>query len=246
MAMGNSEQDTDPSTPTALAMAPTDPSPRPGAAKVSTDPGLGPASQPAVQVTVRMPSAHPTPPMGIIVPSTVPSKTKKDSVELLLEGMQANAPERPKTMPQTDGQSSAAYHAEHLVRPARTSPDDEPKVVVERGAQAVTTKVDRATVQSVLEQAEARRRANEATAFLPQPVVPRVVVAIVAAVTVVLGLFVVLKLALGRHGEETTPAQAAMPAVVAPSTPRRVSGRRRAYWSLYPPCTARQYGCRRR
>jgi hypothetical protein len=222
--MTTKEQDTDPSTPGAMrGLAPTDPTPAPVAASlhVSTDPGVGPPSQPPMASAVPV---HRTPPMGIVVPASSQVKPKKDSVELLLDGMQGPQPERPKTMPATDGQSSASYHAEHMVRPARTSPDEEPKVVVERPLQAPTTRIDRAKVQAVIEAADARRRAMEATAVLPQQVAPRVIVAIVAGVVVVLGLFVVLRLAMGGHASTTaaTAPAASTPAVavaVAPPTP---------------------------
>ena len=182
--MTSKDQDTDPSTPGAMrGLAPTDPTPTPigASAHVSTDPGVGPPSVPSMAVTMPMHRPVRTPPMGIVVPASSPVKPRKDSVELLLDGMQGPQPERPKTMPQTDGQSSASYHAEHMVRPARTSPDEEPKVVVERPLQAPTTRIDRGKLQGVIEAADARRRAmEEATAVLPQQIAPRVVVAIVS------------------------------------------------------------------
>jgi hypothetical protein len=225
--MTTREQDTDPSTPGALrGLAPTDPTPTPvpAAAHVSTDPGLGPASQPP------MPSAvpgHRTPPMGIVVPASSAVKPRvKDSVELLLDGMQGPQPERPKTMPATDGQSSASYHVEHMVHAARTSPDDEPKVVVERLPQAATTRIDRSKVAAVIEAAEAYRRANESTAALPQQIAPRVIVAIVAGVVVALAIGVVFALTRGGGAKPAavtgsaptvtvTVARTAQPPVVA-------------------------------
>jgi hypothetical protein len=215
------QQDTDPSTPGALrGLAPTDPTPQPlpASVHVSTDPGVGPPSQPPM-ASAR--PVHRTPPMGIVVPASSQVGPRKDSVELLLDGMQGPQPERPKTMHQTDGHASASYHAEHMVRPARTSPDEVPKVVVERPLQAPTTRIDRARVQAVIEAAEARRRANEATAVLPQQIAPRVVVAIVAGVVVVLGLFVVFRLTLGNHASPTaaTNPVATKPAVVAAVAP---------------------------
>jgi hypothetical protein len=174
---------------------------------------------------------HRTPPMGIVVPASSQMKPHKDSVELLLDGMHGPQPERPKTMHQTDGHASASYHAEHMVRPARTSPDEEPKVVVERPPQAMTTRIDRAKVQAVIEAADAKRRAMEATAVLPQQIAPRVIAAIVAGVVVVVGLFVVFQLTLGNRTGTTTattpvtpkPAVVAAapspaPVVAAPST----------------------------
>jgi len=218
--MTTKDQDTDPSTPGAMrGLAPTDPTPTPigASAHVSTDPGVGPPSVPAMAVTLPMHRPVRTPPMGIVVPASSPVKPRKDSVELLLDGMQGPQPERPKTMPQTDGQSSASYHAEHMVRPARTSPDEEPKVVVERPLQALTTRIDRVKLQGVIEAADARRRAMEATAVLPQQIAPRVIVAIVAAVVVVLGIFVVFRLAMGGHGETATGGRAAPALAPAPA-----------------------------
>jgi len=218
--MTSKEQDTDPSTPGAMrGLAPTDPTPRPPlGGHVSTDPGVGPPSHPPMASAVPV---HRTPPMGIVVPASSQMKPHKDSVELLLDGMHGPQPERPKTMHQTDGHASASYHAEHMVRPARTSPDDVPKVVVERAPQAPTTRIDRARVQAVIEAADARRRAMEATAVLPQQIAPRVIVAIVAGVVVVLGLFVVFRLAMGNHASTTaaTPAAPSKPAVVAAAPP---------------------------
>jgi hypothetical protein len=222
--MTTKEQDTDPSTPGAMrGLAPTDPTPAPVVASlhVSTDPGVGPPSQPPMASAVPV---HRTPPMGIVVPASSQVKPRKDSVELLLDGMQGPQPERPKTMPATDGQSSASYHAEHMVRAARTSPDEEPKVVVERPLQAPTTRIDRSKVQAVIEAADARRRAMEATAVLPQQIAPRVIVAIVAGVVVVLGLFVVFRLTIGNHGSTraaTAPAASTsvVVAAVAPPAP---------------------------
>jgi hypothetical protein len=155
-----------------------------------------------------------TPPMGIVVPASMRIKPRKDSVELLLDGMQGPQPERPKQMPATDGQSSASYHAEHGVRPARTSPDEEPKVVVERAPQAPTTRIDRNKVQAVIEAAEARRRALNATADVPHQIGPRVIVAIVAGLVVVLGLFVVAKLMMGGTATATVSAPATPPTPV--------------------------------
>jgi hypothetical protein len=217
------KEDTDPSTPSALALATTDPTPTD--AKVSTDPGIGPAGSRQGVVTQRMPARR-TPPMGMVVPASAPAK-HKDSIELLLDGMQGAQPERPKTMPQTDGQASAAYHAEHLVRPARTSPDEEPKVVVERPVLSPTTRIDRARVQAAIEQAEAQRREQDTTASVPQEIAPRVLVAVVAGLVVVLGLFVVLRLATGqratKHDSASSPGTTAAPtplsAAAAPMAP---------------------------
>src|SRR5580692_11591687 len=187
-------EDTDPSSPEAIrGQASTEPAAPPGAPQVSTDPGIGPPSRPPI-------------------PATSAVQPKKDSVELLLDGMAGPQLDRPKTTPQSDGQAAASYHAQHGVRPAHTSPDLEPKVVVERPALPKTMKVDRAVVQQAIEMADARRRAQDATVVAPQRVAPRVIVAIVAGLVVVLGLFVVARLIVMRSG--TTAATPTRPAVV--------------------------------
>jgi len=242
--MTSKDQDTDPSTPGSLrGLAPTDPTPAPmvASAHVSTDPGVGPPSRPPMPAAMPAPGfgstqRMPTPSMGITVPASMRIHPRKDSVELLLDGMQGPQPERPKTMPATDGQASAAYHAEHGVRPARTSPDEMPKVVVERLPQAPTTRIDRQKVQAVIEAADARRRAMEATAEVPQQIGPRVIVAIVAGLVVVLGLFVVAKLMMGNGatvaGAPPVPPKAA-PAASPVAPPATVTAA-----TASPPATA--------
>jgi hypothetical protein len=148
--------------------------------------------------------------MGLVVPAASRVKPNKNSVELLLEGMQEPQPERPKTTPQTDGQASASYHAEHGVRPARTSPDDEPKVVVERAPLVPTTRIDRAKMQQAIDHADALRRSIEPPPPIPQQMAPRVVAAIVAGMTVVVGLFLVLRFTMGSR-ESPRPAIASPP-----------------------------------
>jgi len=225
------QQSTDPSTPNALrARAPTDPTPTPPpvSAYTSTEPGVGPEARTR---TLSTPPGQRTPPMGLVVPAASKVKTNKNSVELLLEGMQGPQPERPKTTPQTDGQASASYHAEHGVRPARTSPDEEPKVVVERAPLIPTTRIDRVRLQSAVDHANTLRRAMEPPVAIPQQMAPRLVAAVVAGMTVVVGLFLVLRLAMG--GREAprppvgsppgTPARVAPPPSAAPAPPPAVA-----------------------
>jgi hypothetical protein len=163
--------------------------------------------------------------MGIVVPAaaTAPPDAKKDSVELLLDGITGPQPERTKTMPQTDGQASAAYHARHDVRPARTSPDDEPKVVIERAPQAPTVRIDRSRISKL--EAAASRGALESTAELPPPLGPRVVVAIVSGLLVVLGLFLTLRMTNRRSsvaaaGVQSTLASGAVSAIAPTASAR--------------------------
>jgi hypothetical protein len=215
-------EDTDPSSPEAIrGQASTEPAAPPGAPQASTDPGLGPPSQPAIPATfMQTQRMQPVPPrpLNIVVPASSPVQPKKDSVELLLDGMAGPQLERPKTTPQSDGQAAAAYHAQHGVRPAHTSPDLEPKVVVERPALPQTMKVDRAVVQKAIDMADARRRALEATAVAPQRVAPRLIVAVVSGLVVVLGLFVVARLIVMRSGATATSTRPAVVTVAAQAT----------------------------
>jgi hypothetical protein len=140
---------------------------------------------------------------------------KKDSVELLLDGMPTVQPQPPRTTPQTAGQSSAAYHAEHAVRPAHTSPDDVPKVVVERGPQHQTVRLDRARLQAVIDQAvevKARRQQEQLEPDTGMPMSLRIAIAIVAGLAVVLGIF------LFARASQSSAAPAAV-ATVAPAAP---------------------------
>lgn len=218
--MTGRDLDTDPSTPGAIRGAgtadtdPTDPIGAPGSAgnlaragasaqgkKPNTDPGLGPGAQPA----------------GPPVP--VRTGGRQDTVEMLLDGMSAPQPERQKTTPQSAGEAAASYHAEHPVHPARTEPDEQPKVIVERPPLVPTVKVDRAKLQAVIAEADARRRAAEAEAAAKAPVPvttgPKALIAAVAGLLVVLVIFLAAR---GKSSEEkgtdtpsVTPATAAAP-----------------------------------
>ncbi len=193
--------DTDPSTPGALrgATADTDPAGAPvEARKPNTDPGLGPGGPPPPPVPPR--------PAG-----------KQDSVEMLLDGMNAPQPERQKTTPQSSGEAAAAYHAEHPVHPARTSPDEEPKVIVERPPLVPTVKVQREQVQAIIEAADEMRRAAEAEAAakaqVPVSMGPRVLIAAVAGLVVVLVIFL-----LARGKTEETPSATGAASATATAT----------------------------
>ncbi|HEX4448648.1 MAG TPA: hypothetical protein VH044_18020, partial [Polyangiaceae bacterium] len=149
--MGTNKDDTDPSSPSALR--PRTPHVEAlGSTKPTTDPGLGPPSVSAVASGRRSPVSVPPPslrhahgPNAITPPDLTPiappppglpssfsssmPSSSKDSVELLLEGMAGPRPDRRKTKPQSDGEASAVYHAEHGLRRARNSSEPGPKVV---------------------------------------------------------------------------------------------------------------------
>ncbi len=237
--MGTDKDDTDPSSPS--AMRPSQPTgraataramtePRPG--QPTTDPGLGPTSVPPpastrrpMSVTVPAPSVRPrgpnaiTPPeMSPIPPPVAPTLTPtpssiKDSVELLLEGMAGPRPDRRKTTPQSDGEASASYHAEHGVRRARTSEPAGPKVVVDRPVPGALSPGRPASPGL------APPGSQEAlSTFVPARVLRRrVAMAVVAGTLFVLLSFVALRLT-GRH-----EVAAAVPAVETPIAPAQMT-----------------------
>jgi hypothetical protein len=231
--MGTDKEDTDPSSPSALrpnsqgGIAVARAVPDPSSGQPTTDPGLGPAAGPPPQstrrpmgVTVPAPSVRPRPGPSAITPpeitpiaaplSATPSPAK-DSVELLLEGMTGPRAERRKTTPQSDGEASAAYHAEHGVRRARTSEPAGPKVVVERPAVGGVLRERRPSpVPAKLGSREAM------STFVPARVLRRrVAMALLAGVLFVLLSFMAFRLT-GRQGSPqaeatASPAQLASP-----------------------------------
>src|SRR5580704_11933725 len=148
--MATNQNDTDPLGAGVIQRADTEPQPAAAKPVISTDPGIGPASRPPAPAAV-IPSAPPPPPAAASSPAArAPSSVRParparptDSVDVLLEGMTGPQPERINTTPQTDGQASASYHAEHAVRPAHTDPEAEPKVVVEPRRLPPTMRIDR-------------------------------------------------------------------------------------------------------
>ncbi|MGO9834684.1 MAG: hypothetical protein ACLP1X_10740 [Polyangiaceae bacterium] len=134
----------------------------------------------------------------------------KDSVELLLEGMAGPRPDRVKTMPRTSGEAAASYHAEHAVHAAHTSPDDQPKVMVERGSVEVRDATDPSRRELPVVEVPDGWRAADPTYVPPRPLSVRIGVAALAGVLVVVGIFV----SFGR-----TP----QPAVVSAPVPVRAA-----------------------
>jgi hypothetical protein len=145
--------------------------------------------------------------MGIVAPTVGPD-LRKDSVELLLDGISGSQPSRTKTTPQTDGEASASYHSRHDVRRAHTSPDEEPKVVIDHEAQFPTMRIERSQVPSP----EGLAPTRELTLIPAVALWPRVVIAAAAGLVVVVCLFVVSRLAMrGGQAVETTSARPAEP-----------------------------------
>jgi hypothetical protein len=254
--MGTDKEDTDPSSPSALrpssqrglvaARAVADsPSGQP-----TTDPGLGPSSAPPpssvrrpMGVTVPAPSVRPRPGPSAITPpeitpiaaplSATPSSTK-DSVELLLEGMTGPRAERRKTTPQSDGEASAAYHAEHGVRRARTSEPAGPKVVVERPAAGAVLRDRRPSPVPSKPGAREPGSREAMSTFVPARVLRRrAAMALVAGVLFVLLSFMALRLT-GRHGNAQAEATFS-PAPLGASIPSGASATTTASPSEPPP-----------
>jgi hypothetical protein len=188
--MSINDQDTDPSSPEARRQTPepglaaespesgpmTKQSPR----AATTDPGVGPPSPPS---STRAFGVVVPPVSGRGIPVSSATGGTKDSVELLLEGMGGPRPDRTKTMPQTAGEASAAYHAEHAVRAGRTARDEGRKVLVD------TIRLRPPTDEGEL---ALRPGAADPTFVLSTRLGPRIVVATIAGFLVVLAIFAYL------------------------------------------------------
>ena len=225
--MGTDSEDTDPSSPSALrpnsqgGIAAAGVLPDPPSGQPTTDPGLGPGAAPApssnrrpMGVTVPAPSVRPRPgPSAITPPEITPiaapltprPPNAKDSVELLLEGMAGPRPERRKTTgPQSDGEASAAYHAEHGVRRARTSDPAGPKVVVDRPVPGMVLREQRPS--PALSKPAGR---DAVSTFVPARVIRRrAAMALVAGVLIVLLSFMAMRLTGKSEGSAPSPIEA--------------------------------------
>jgi hypothetical protein len=219
--MAPKDQDTDPSTPGArradprAALRDTEPTPK----AHGTDPGLGPGPAAARPRAPGSPAAA----GGDVVVPPAPEAKPNDSVDLLLDGITGTQPERTKTTPQSAGQASASYHAEHVVRPARTSPDEMPKVLVDRPTAPPTLRIHRTALHQAVASMMATGEGEQPTVVRPPGLGPRVLVAVVAGLVVVMGLFVVLKLTAAKQGAATGTTSAATAVPVAPATSATVT-----------------------
>jgi hypothetical protein len=265
MSMSTEKEDTDPSSPGALR-----PSGRqPAAGHPTTDPGLGPRSRPqlpshrSVSVVVPPPSARREGGPNAITPPETPISaatfSNKDSVELLLEGMAGPRPDRRKATAQSDGEASAAYHAEHGVRRARTTSEPGPKVVVEKAPSLGAVSRERPPTVRPKPLASSREALST---FVPARVLRRrTALAVLAGTLLVLLLFVGLKLTAKPHGSaaaapyttgadlvpapvrvlagatEVAAAPVAPPQAVQQETPGPEGGRSAAAAARTPPAT---------
>ncbi|MCL2448277.1 MAG: hypothetical protein FWD17_04970 [Polyangiaceae bacterium] len=214
MALPTKDKDTDPSTPSARRPVPRPDRPvaRPDDAN-STDPGLGPPTSGPIVTTDRG--------LSVVVPAPGPVKApaapaaplavrKADSVDVLLEGIAGPRPGRARTTPQTGGEASAAYHAEHGLHPAKAPLEAESKVVVERQSLARTLPPSTPAADKNAPTGGAAPRSASLRSTLPsittfEDLRRRVIVAIAAGLIVVFGIFGVLRMT-SRPSDEGRPS----------------------------------------
>jgi len=216
------DNDTDPSTPSArraseappaLVKGPNaDTAPDPAALRPGTDPGVGnPPSQLGVApkrrlgIVVPAPGVLATPfPPTAATPDPPAEAPRKDSVELLLEGMGEQRLDRPKTTPQSDGEASATYHTEHTVHPSEHPPPEDPAKVLLDRPQTPTAIQLRRSLRAP--RSGSKNREAAPTMLTPSRVGRRVLVAAMAGILVVVAFFLVLELAIRRTPIAATPA----------------------------------------
>jgi hypothetical protein len=153
------------------------------------------------------------------MPVSAPTRGRaapKDSVELLLEGMGGPRPDRTKTTPQTGGEAAAAYHAEHSLRAGHAGHDEDVKVLVDTVRLPPAAETDEMGL----------RFAAEPTFILPSRQGPRIVVAALAGLLVVVAIFAYLDRE-ARQAAVVAAPQAPLPgealtraAVASPEVPR--------------------------
>jgi predicted lipid-binding transport protein (Tim44 family) len=160
----------------------------------------------------------PTPlPPSAATPDPPPEAPKKDSVELLLEGMGEQRLDRPKTTPQSDGEASATYHTEHTVHPSEhPSPEDPATVLLDR-PQTPTAIQLRRSLRAPPH--GSKNRETAATMLTPSRVGRRMLVAAMAGIMVVVAFFLVLELAIRRMPIAATPFAAPAAQVAPPPVP---------------------------
>jgi hypothetical protein len=133
-------------------------------------------------------------------------------------------PDRTKTMPQTSGEASAAYHAEHAVRAGQAPREDEArKVLVDTVRVPVAKPLDEDT-GPLFDKLAARA---DPTYVVPARMVPRVVLAAVAGLAVVALIFIAFGRPAAQDAHPVSPAvsplaaqaNAPPPVIVAPAQP---------------------------
>jgi hypothetical protein len=197
---------------------------------------------PSRSLTPSQPQAPPMPPTaaGSPTPSRPPTRPvdspampghRKDSVELLLDGMGEPHLDRPKTTPQSDGQSSASYHAQHSVHASDPPvPADSPKVLLERPDAETDESREFSSTSSVRQPTgQSRFNTTEVALATPVPLTRRLLAAAGLGTLVAVLAFAVLQrtthhataeTAAGPKEAETAasaPLGSAIPVAPAPS-----------------------------
>ncbi len=220
------DQDTDPSSPEARRPTPEPPGtmqtpapPRRSSRAARTDPGMGPPSAPPTLQAAGRPMGVVVPPASkrgaaAVVASAPTGGRPKDSVELLLDGMAGPRPDRTKTLSQTSGEASAAYHAEHAVRAGRTARDEDRKVLVD---------TVRLPIGADADDLGGPMPGRDPTFVLPARLAPRVVIAVLAGLLVVVVLFAAFDHPSALFARGSTDDPAPEPAVATVPQPSIVT-----------------------
>lgn len=226
----------------AAAAAETQPEgiPAPGLAESGnadqTDPGVGPPapvrSLPPQVVGVVVPSPVVAGPAvaaaladaiaespgspSVPPPSSVPPGAKQDSVELLLSGISGPRPARSRTTPQTGGEASAVYHAEHDVHAGQPAPEPPKNTRFER---PLTPRAIPIAAAAARKAAQGKSVRAEPTVVTERALARRLVVALAGALVIVAALFTVSQVAKLRTAESHSMAAPAPPPPAAVAVP---------------------------
>lgn len=140
-----------------------------------------------------------------------PGAARQDSVELLLSGISGPRPARSRTTPQTGGQASAVYHAEHQLHSAPPPSEQSKNVLIDRPPTPRAIPVAAAAARKA---AQGRSPSPEATVVTERALARRLVLALVGALLVVAALFTVFQVSRLRAGDARSPT---VPAAAAPA-----------------------------
>ena len=188
----------------------------------TTDPGIAPPppplpviDQPTDLVVSSFRAEHGSPSSK----ETESAQDAFDSVEVLLEGIAREQPERPRAPGTIENRPASARldDTPPTGRPQATLPYDEPKVIIDRGALGDPIRRGPAVRSSPRVEPKVW---NVSTGPSSRPLGPRIIVAILAALGVVLLIFVALKRTSPAHVVEVAAGPApAQPVASAPPIP---------------------------
>jgi hypothetical protein len=229
-----------------VSARPPGPGPRPSSprGRPTTDPGVAPPPEPL---------PVPEQPMGIVVPSLAGDGTPEgadlrvdydESVDVLLEGIAREQPEWPRTA-HAPGPTTVSHGTEAVIPRPQASRRDEPKVVIAQPPLGETLQVGRAGVSVPRVDPKAW---TESTAVASPSLAPRIGIAMVAGLVVVIAIFIALQRTSRDRGLEATgtgsPVQlattagAAMPAAAVPEAVATGAGGPMAAEAAAPVSTA--------